>query len=120
VTVIFIFGLPVIASSSSQPTRVERHAALGKMSTNNIAELTAIRMALDIVQEQASSGQLSSSQEIHICTDSKYSCGMLVKNWQAKKNQDLIAEIKVRNWFLLFFVCLLGFKTCVIRALMQR
>ena len=67
--------------------RLEQGRALG-ISTNNIAELTAIKMALEAVKNTAI--------PLHIYTDSSYSIGVLGKGWKAQKNQELIAEIKTR------------------------
>lgn len=54
--------------------------------TNNIAELTAIKYALEKVKDK--------TLPITIYTDSEYSIGSLTKNWKAKKNQELIHSIK--------------------------
>lgn len=54
--------------------------------TNNIGELTAIKLALERVDDP------SASIELH--TDSSYSIGVLSQGWKARKNQALIAEIR--------------------------
>lgn len=64
--------------------RIERSEYLGT-GTNNIAELTAIRRALEAI---------ASPRPIAIHTDSQYSIGVLSKGWKPKANQQLIAEIK--------------------------
>lgn len=55
-------------------------------STNNVAELTAILRALEIIPAAAPS--------ILVHTDSQYSIGVLTKGWKAKANQDLVAKTK--------------------------
>ena len=56
-------------------------------ATNNIAELTAIKIALESVTDN--------SKKIIIYTDSQYSIGVLSNpTWKPKKNKELIIEIK--------------------------
>jgi ribonuclease HI len=56
-------------------------------ATNNIAELTAIKLALEYLFDYA-------SMPITLYTDSVYCIGSLTKNWKAKKNIELIGSIK--------------------------
>lgn len=53
--------------------------------TNNVAELTAILRAAEIVPDGAAA-------VVH--TDSQYSIGVLTKGWKAKANQELVASVK--------------------------
>jgi ribonuclease HI len=55
------------------------------IATNNIAELTGILRAAEIVPDGAAA-------VVH--TDSQYSIGVLTKGWKAKANQELIAGVK--------------------------
>lgn len=71
--------------------RFERHAALGQ-GTNNIGELAAVGLALDLLDEQG----VDKSVVIHILSDSKYAIGVLSQGWKAKANAELIAGIKLR------------------------
>lgn len=57
-------------------------------ATNNIAELTAIKRALEVIK--------SRELPIDLYTDSSYSIGVLTQGWKAKANQELIAEIKIQ------------------------
>jgi ribonuclease HI len=66
--------------------------ALGK-ETNNVGELEAIAVALEIGGEARRTHSYLRSAPIKILTDSKYSQGALDKN-QAKKNVALIKSIK--------------------------
>jgi ribonuclease HI len=75
-------GLGLVLLDGSQ--RTERSEYLGT-GTNNIAELTAIRRALEAV---------APDRRMTIHTDSQYSIGVLSKGWKPKANQTLIAEIK--------------------------
>ncbi len=56
-------------------------------ATNNIAELTAIKLALEHLVDHKEA-------EITLFTDSNYCIGSLTKNWKAKANVELIADIK--------------------------
>lgn len=67
----------------------ERYAALGA-GTNNIGELTAIRLALDLMKESG----VDPSSSVFLFTDSQYALGVLTKGWKAKANVELIASIK--------------------------
>ncbi len=55
-------------------------------STNNIAELTAIKVALEELKR--------CDLPVRIYSDSSYSIGLLTKNWKPKKNQELVSDIK--------------------------
>lgn len=55
--------------------------------TNNIAELTAIKLGLEKAKELG-------LKDVIVCTDSQYSIGVLSLNWKAKANQQLIMDIK--------------------------
>lgn len=68
---------------------IEHSEFIGE-GTNNIAELTAILRALEMLRPE--------EQEAHVLlyTDSAWSLGVLVGGWKAKVNVDLIAAIKDR------------------------
>ena len=68
---------------------VERSRALGE-GTNNIAELTAIGMAMEILREEG----VPRDAPIALFTDSSYAIGVLAKGWKAKANVGLIAALK--------------------------
>ncbi len=55
-------------------------------TTNNVAELTAIKKAFLTLKKK--------DIPVKIYTDSSYSIGVLAKNWKAKENLNLINEIK--------------------------
>ncbi len=55
-------------------------------TTNNIAELTAIKRALLELKRF--------DLPIRLYTDSNYALGILTKRWKATKNQELVAEIR--------------------------
>jgi ribonuclease HI len=68
------------------------------IATNNIAELTAIKRAAEIVPAE---------RVAVVHTDSQYSIGVLTKGWKAKANQELVAEVKEalgrrRGWRLVY------------------
>jgi ribonuclease HI len=68
------------------------------VATNNIAELTGILRAAEIVPD-------GDAAVVH--TDSQYAIGVLTKGWKAKANQELIAAVKValsrrQGWRLVY------------------
>jgi ribonuclease HI len=64
--------------------RIERFEYLGP-ATNNVAELTAILRAIE---------ELEGGKPAVIHTDSQYAIGVVQKGWKAKKNIELVAELK--------------------------
>lgn len=69
--------------------QLERHRALGE-GTNNIGELTAIGMALELCREAG----VANDARIAIFTDSDYARGVLTLNWKPKVNVGLINGLK--------------------------
>lgn len=63
--------------------------------TNNIAELTAIKMAFEWIKKRG----LEWDSHI-VYSDSNYAVGLLTKNWKASKNQELVAEIRKLQEYL--------------------
>ena len=55
-------------------------------ATNNVAELTAIKSALEKITDK--------NIPTKVYVDSDYAIGVLTKNWKIKANKDLISEIK--------------------------
>ena len=73
---------------------VKQSAALGS-GTNNIGELYAIGMAMDLILEARAQGkQLHHEAKVHVLTDSNYAKGMLALEYKAKTNQQLIEAVK--------------------------
>lgn len=56
------------------------------MGTNNIAELEAVRLALETVKNR--------DLPVVVHTDSRYVWGLLSKGWKAKENQAIVAKIR--------------------------
>jgi len=69
---------------------ISRNIGIG---TNNAAELSAILFALQKIDSLKNAKQLF-KHRIRLYTDSQYCLGSIKKNWNAKKNIDLIREIK--------------------------
>lgn len=67
------------------PYHREIHQYLG-LATNNIAELTAIKVALEAIKNPR--------KKVLVHTDSQYAIGVLTGAYKAKKNQDLIRDIQ--------------------------
>lgn len=55
-------------------------------ATNNVAELTAIKRALEMIKR--------TDIPVRLYTDSGYCQGVLVKGWKARENRDLILRIQ--------------------------
>ncbi len=55
-------------------------------ATNNIAELTAIKVALASLKRQ--------DLPVRVFTDSSYAIGLLTQEWKPRVNQDVVVEIK--------------------------
>lgn len=70
--------------------------------TNNIAELTAILRGLEAVSDPR--------RPVVVYSDSAYSIGLLSQNWKAKKNVELVAELRevCKRFKKLQFVKVLG------------
>lgn len=75
-------GLGIVMTDGDERTEVSEY--LGH-ATNNIAELTAILRALELVAEE---------RPMRVHTDSQYSVGVLQKGWKAKANVELIQSIR--------------------------
>jgi ribonuclease HI len=76
-------GLGVVVVDGGVTTELSEYLGL---TTNNVAELTAIARALDQVAAR--------ERSVQIHTDSQYAIGVLSKGWKAKANGDLVAAIK--------------------------
>ena len=57
------------------------------LATNNIAELTAIKLGIEFVRDHHDT-------PIILYTDSRYALGILTMNWKAKANVELVASIR--------------------------
>jgi ribonuclease HI len=70
---------------------LERFKALGQ-ATNNVGELAAIGLALDLLDEAG----WPITAAVEILSDSDYANGVLTRGWKAKANVELIAGLKLR------------------------
>jgi ribonuclease HI len=57
-------------------------------ATNNVAELTAVLVALDATE--------GLGHPVRLHTDSQYTIGVLQKGWKAKANTELVATLRAR------------------------
>ena len=78
-------GLGVVVMDGDERRELSEYLGTG---TNNIAELTAIERALEIIPPA------QRGRPIYLHTDSSYSIGILTKGWKAKANQALVARIR--------------------------
>jgi ribonuclease HI len=77
-------GLGVVILGDG-PGQREISEYLGE-ATNNIAELTAILRGLQLVSDR--------KRTVVVYSDSQYSIGLLTQNWKAKKNVELVEELR--------------------------
>ncbi|MBI5592455.1 MAG: ribonuclease HI [Deltaproteobacteria bacterium] len=77
-------GIGVLLRYREHEREISRNIGLG---TNNIAELEAIRTGLLEVKNP--------DLPVRIYTDSGYAYGLLVLGWKAKKNTELVSDIRI-------------------------
>lgn len=78
-------GIVVVdAAGTPKPTKRELSQYLGR-GTNNIAELTAIEVALQ---------SLGRDRPVVVYSDSSYAIGLLASGWRARANQELVARLR--------------------------
>jgi len=76
-------GIGVVLRFGKHEKEISRYIGI---TTNNMAELEAIRSGLMAVK--------NSNLPVRVFTDSRYAYGVLTQGWKAKKNQDIIESIK--------------------------
>ena len=76
-------GIGVLMQYGPHEKEISRFIGI---ATNNIAELEAIRIGLEAVKNR--------EKPVRIFTDSSYAFGLLTQGWKAKKNPELVAEIR--------------------------
>ena len=76
-------GIGALLIFGEKRKEISRYIGQG---TNNIAELMAIKVALEELKRH--------DLPVRIFSDSSYSIGLLTKGWKPKKNQELVADIK--------------------------
>lgn len=76
-------GIGVYFRYGKHEREISRYLGQG---TNNIAELTAIRVALEELKKP--------ELPVRLYTDSSYALGLLTQNWKPKKNVELVNDIK--------------------------
>lgn len=80
-------GIGVVVIAGEHRREVSEYLGHG---TNNIAELTAIKVGLEEAGRLADLTQ----RQARVYSDSSYAIGVLSKHWKAKANQALVAEIR--------------------------
>ncbi len=76
-------GIGVVIMHNGQRRELSEYLGEG---TNNIAELTAVKRALEELPER--------DRRVVLHLDSEYVRGLLVKGWKAKANQALVEELR--------------------------
>lgn len=94
-------GIGVVLLYDGQRTELSEYLGHG---TNNIAELTAIERALDVIPET------ERTRTVLVHSDSSYAIGLMASGWKAKANQELVERMrrKSRGFPRLRFVKVLG------------
>ncbi len=92
-------GIGILFIYEENKKEISRY--IGK-ATNNIAELTAIKVALEELKRV--------DLPVRVFSDSSYAIGLLTKNWKPKKNQELVNEIRalICKFFDLAFIKVKG------------
>jgi ribonuclease HI len=76
-------GIGVVLRFGSHEKEISKHIGV---ATNNIAELIAIKTALEAIR--------TTQIPVRLYTDSKYCCGLLSLGWKPRRNEKLVAAIK--------------------------
>jgi len=71
--------------------RGEASASLGQ-GTNNIGELCAVGLALDLLEH----AEVDPASQVAVFTDSAYTNGVLCMGWKAKANREIILTLRER------------------------
>jgi ribonuclease HI len=77
-------GIGVVMQDGKQRRELSKFLGQG---TNNIAELSALWEAAQVIEDP--------ERPVRLHTDSKYAIGVLSLGWKAKANQALVAEVKL-------------------------
>lgn len=76
-------GIGVLLRYGGHEKEISRYIGI---ATNNIAELEAIRVGLSLIRNPV--------LPVRVYTDSSYALGLLAKGWKARKNQELVTDIR--------------------------
>jgi ribonuclease HI len=76
-------GIGVVLRYGSKDREISRHIGI---ATNNVAELTAIKAALEAIRTR--------HLPVRLYTDSAYCRGLLCLGWKPKRNEELVASTR--------------------------
>ncbi|MCD6138398.1 MAG: reverse transcriptase-like protein [Deltaproteobacteria bacterium] len=76
-------GIGIVMRYGEHTKEISRHIGI---ATNNIAELMAIKVALEAVR--------TTDIPVRLYTDSRYCYGLLILGWKPRRNEALVAAIK--------------------------
>jgi len=76
-------GIGILLIYGEKKKEISKYIGL---ATNNIAELTAIKIALEELKRH--------DLPVRIFSDSSYSIGLLTKGWKPQKNRKLVSDIR--------------------------
>ena len=91
-TLIADLETPVSAMLKLADGRVLEDSRSCGVATNNVGELTAIDMAIDLLEGAG----IEPTASVALFTDSSYAIGVLQKGWKAKANVTLILGLRQR------------------------
>ena len=80
-------GIGVVIIDGDKRRELSEYLGTG---TNNIAELTAILRALEVLDDLPD----ARTRPVRVHSDSAYSLGLLTRNWKAKANTELVARLR--------------------------
>ncbi len=80
-------GIGVVIIADGKRKEISEYLGHG---TNNIAELTAIERALDVLADHA-------DRTVLIHADSSYAIGLMASGWKAKANQELVERMRKKS-----------------------
>jgi ribonuclease HI len=76
-------GIGIVLRYESRKKEISKHIGT---ATNNVAELLAIKTALEAIRTR--------NMPVRLYTDSQYCYGLLALGWKARRNEALVAAIK--------------------------
>ena len=77
-------GIGIVLRFESREKEISKYIGT---ATNNVAELMAIKKALEAIR--------TTHLPVYLYTDSQYCYGLLVLGWKAKRNEELVAATKL-------------------------
>jgi ribonuclease HI len=87
-------GAHVVFMDPVHSDTMEAYKVGSARGTNNVAELEAVALALEMVEDRTRTDETIKTRPIEILTDSRYVEGLLSKNFRASANVELVARVR--------------------------